>query len=105
MPVFIKMFDDRLEVESPGGFLPFVTPQNIYDQHHPRNPDLMNALYFLDYVKCAHEGTRRMRQTMQELQLPEPVFSENETSHTYFKVTLKNNVEHRKKLLDSDAQR
>jgi ATP-dependent DNA helicase RecG len=105
IPIFIKMFDDRLEVESPGGFLPFVTPSNIYDTHHPRNPDMMNALYFFDYVKCAHEGTRRMRQTMQALQLPLPVFSEAGSSHVHFKVVLKNNVEHRKKWLDSDAKK
>jgi ATP-dependent DNA helicase RecG len=37
--IFVKMFDDRFEVESPGGFLPFVNPQNIYDQHEPRNPE------------------------------------------------------------------
>jgi ATP-dependent DNA helicase RecG len=105
IPVFIRMFDDRLEVESPGGFLPFVTPDNIYDCHHPRNPDLMNALYFLDYVKCAHEGTRRMRETMQELELPAPIFRESQISHVVFKVTLKNNVEHRKAWLDSDASK
>ena len=31
MSIFVKMFDDRLEVESPGGFPPLVSPQNIYD--------------------------------------------------------------------------
>ena len=30
--IFVKMFDDRLEVESPGGFMPFITPENIYDK-------------------------------------------------------------------------
>ncbi len=64
MNIFIKMFDDRLVIESPGAFPPFVTPDNIYDSHHPRNPHLMNALYFLDFVKCANEGTRRMRDMM-----------------------------------------
>jgi ATP-dependent DNA helicase RecG len=99
------MFDDRFEVESPGGFLPFVNANNIYDQHEPRNPDLMNALYFFNYVKCAHEGTRRMRQTMQDLQLPPPIFTESAATNPYFKVVLKNNVEHRKRWLDSDAKR
>ena len=103
IPIFIKMFDDRLEVISPGGFMPAVTPTNIYDSHIPRNPDLMNALYFLDYAKCAHEGTRRMRLTMNELDLPDPVFAESEESHLNVRVVLKNNVEHRKVWLDSDA--
>jgi len=34
-PIFIKMFDDKLVIESPGGFPPTVTPQNIYESHHP----------------------------------------------------------------------
>lgn len=57
---------------SPGGFPPFVTPQNIYEVHHPRNPTLMQAMAYLDYVKCAHEGTRRIRQTMADMELPTP---------------------------------
>lgn len=30
MNIFVKMFDDKLIIESPGGFPPFVTPENIY---------------------------------------------------------------------------
>lgn len=101
-PIFIKLFDDRLEVESPGGFLPFVNPANI-EMHHPRNPQLMDAMFYLDYVKCAHEGVRRMRATMEELSLPLPEFSQKETSHASVKVVLRNNIEHRKVWLDSDA--
>jgi ATP-dependent DNA helicase RecG len=43
MMIYVKMFDDRLVVESPGGFPPPVTPENIYDTHNPRNPHMMNA--------------------------------------------------------------
>jgi ATP-dependent DNA helicase RecG len=64
VPIFVKMFDDRLEIESPGGFMPFVTPQNIYERHDPRNPNIMEALFFLDRVKCTNEGTKRMRETI-----------------------------------------
>lgn len=45
MNIFVKMFDDRLVVESPGGFPPFVSPENIYETSHPRNPHLMNAMF------------------------------------------------------------
>lgn len=38
MNIFVKMFDDRLVVESPGLFPPMVNPENIYSMHHPRNP-------------------------------------------------------------------
>ena len=55
--IFIRMFDDRLTVESPGGFPPLVTSENIYEVHHRRNWWLMDALFFLDYVQCENEGT------------------------------------------------
>ncbi len=104
MNVFIKMFDDRLEVESPGGFPPLVTPQNIYDVHKPRNPYLMDALRYFDFVKCAHEGTRRMRDTMSELRLPAPEFRQVESDTTpLVRVVLRNNARQRRVWVDSDV--
>jgi len=70
------MFDDRLEVESPGPFLPFVTPHNIYGTSNPRNPKMMGAMFFMSFVKMAAEGTRRMRDTMKAANLPEPEFAQ-----------------------------
>jgi ATP-dependent DNA helicase RecG len=103
MNVFIKMFDDRLEVESPGGFPPLVTPQNIYDVHKPRNPYLMDALRYFEYVKCAHEGTRRIRDTMAEASLPHPEFRQVESATTpLVRVVLRNNVRQRRVWVDSD---
>jgi ATP-dependent DNA helicase RecG len=104
MNVFVKMFDDRLEVESPGGFPPLVTPQNIYDVHKPRNPYLMEALLYLDFVKCAHEGTRRMRDTMSEMSLPDPEFRQVESAATpLVRVVLRNDVRQRRVWVDSDV--
>ena len=99
------MFDDRLVVESPGGFPPFVTPENIYEMHHPRNPTLMGALAYLDYVQCAHEGTRRIRQTMADMELPAPEFSQLEAGHAMVRVTLRNDVKQRKVWVDSSVGR
>jgi ATP-dependent DNA helicase RecG len=105
MNIFVKMFDDRLEIESPGGFPPLVTPDNIYDIHKPRNPYLMEALYYLDFVKCAHEGARRIRSEMADLNLPAPVFRQSGESDAtpIVKVVLRNNVKLRKVWVDSDA--
>jgi ATP-dependent DNA helicase RecG len=103
MNVFVKMFDDRLEVESPGGFPPLVNPTNIYDIHKPRNPYLMEALFYLDLVKCAHEGTRRMRDTMKEMNLPAPEFRQIDSRDTpLVKVVLHNNVRQRRVWVDSN---
>ncbi len=95
MPIFVKMFNDRLEIESPGPFPPFVTPENIYDTHAPRNPVLMDAMFYLAYVKCAHEGTRRIRDTMKEMNLPEPEFLQKSAQHAYVKVILRNKIHER----------
>jgi ATP-dependent DNA helicase RecG len=104
MNVFVKMFDDRLEVESPGGFPPLVTPKNIYDIHKPRNPYLMEALLYLDFVKCAHEGTRGIRDTMNELSLPAPEFRQLDSGTTpLVRVVLRNNARQRRVWVDSDV--
>ncbi len=103
MNIFVKMFDDRLVIESPGPFPPFVTPENIYDSHHPRNPHLMNAMYYLDFVKCANEGTRRIRDTMATMNLPVPEFEQKQSGHAAVRVTLRNNIKQRRVWIDFDA--
>ena len=107
MPIFIKMFDDRLVVESPGGFPPFVSPDNIYDPfiQHPRNPQLMDAMFYLEYVKAAHEGVRRMRDKMVEMKLPIPEFSEkqSEVGNALVRVILRNNIKQRRAWIDRDV--
>jgi ATP-dependent DNA helicase RecG len=103
MHIVIKMFDDRLEIESPGSFPPMVTPENIYDMHVPRNPHLMDAMFYLKFVLCSHEGTRRIRDSMIKLGLPAPVFRQTESSAAYVRVTLKNDVEHRTEFIDTQA--
>ena len=70
MNIFVKMFDDKLVIESPGGFPPLVTPENIYTSHNPRNPTLMRAMFYMGLVKEHAEGTKRMRDTMRHMQLP-----------------------------------
>lgn len=103
MHITVKMFDDRLEVESPGGFPPLVNPDNIYEMHVPRNPHLMDALFYMKYVQAANEGTRRIRDSMARLGLPAPLFRQTQSNAAHVKVTLRNDIEHRKAFVDSDA--
>lgn len=105
MVTFIKMFDNRITVESPGGFPPPVTAENIYGFHNPRNPYLMDALFYFGFVKCAHEGTPRMREAMGSYGLPYPEFSQREVGHHQVHVTLRNNIAARKAFVDADAAR
>jgi ATP-dependent DNA helicase RecG len=103
MNIFVRMFDDRLEVESPGGFPPPVTPDNIYDTHQPRNPHLMDAMMHMNYVKCAREGARRMRDSMRAADLPVPHFAQKFGTHFLVRVLLRNNNKQREIWIDADA--
>lgn len=107
MVVFVKIFDDRMTIESPGGFPVNVTPETIYVTHSPRNPHLMSALYFLAFVKCHNEGTRRMRDSMDRVNLPAPEFAQKELASGFnsVRVTLRNNFKLRKVWLDTEAAR
>jgi ATP-dependent DNA helicase RecG len=104
MHIFVKIFDDRIEVVSPGGFPPMVTPDNIYRTHNPRNPFLMEALRFFGFVKCANEGTRRMFEAMKQSNLPPPKFAETQSnSSANVAVVLYNNYKQRRRFIDSCA--
>jgi len=65
----------------------------------------MNALRFFDFVLCAHEGTRRMRDTMSELDLPPPDFKQIGAGIVapLVHVVLRNNVRQRRVWVDSDV--
>jgi predicted HTH transcriptional regulator len=63
----------------------------------------MDALFYLDYVKCENEGTKRMRDSMRRSDLPEPEFVQQEVGEALVRVTLRNNHRMREKWIDSDA--
>jgi ATP-dependent DNA helicase RecG len=86
--ITVKLFPDRMEVESPGGFVPPVNEKTIYSTRASRNHHLMDALRHLGYVRMAREGTRRIRESMKEYQLPEPVFRQEALHGVVVKVGL-----------------
>lgn len=97
------MYDDRIEIESPGGFPPLVTPENIYTSHNPRNPKIFDAMQILGFVVGAREGTRRMRDSMLGMELPSPEFVRREHNFHSVLVRLRNDYKHRRVWLDADA--
>jgi ATP-dependent DNA helicase RecG len=103
MNIFVKMFDDKLVVESPGSFMPPTTAETVYDAHNPRNPNLMWGLYYFDFVQCAFEGTRRMREAMRAANLPDPKFVQKQIGTFQVSVTLENNQQHRKVYVRAEA--
>jgi hypothetical protein len=89
------MFDDRLEVESPGGFPGVNRPDadGDFPGSNPRNPRLGDALRYLGLVRLAREGTRRMKQEMEKMGLPSPLYEERHGLSVL--VTLRNDIHRR----------
>lgn len=102
-PIFVRMFDNRLEIESPGGFMPQITPETIVGTHRPRNLFLMLALREYGEVRCISEGTRRMVAEMAQAKLPPPEFKQQRSGSISVICTLRNNVSDRSNSLDSEA--
>lgn len=97
-PIFLKMFDDHLVVESPGGFMPSVTPENLF--HKPRNPFLMFVLREFGEVRCISEGTKRIKRELSEAHLPTVRYTASSSGVT---ATLYNDIANRVNSLDSEA--
>jgi ATP-dependent DNA helicase RecG len=90
--IFVRMYDDHFEVESPGGFPGLVTEETIYEaSHYRRNWWLMDAMQFMQFVLCENEGVKRIRQSMIDLGLPEPKFEQKQVAGAVVRVTLRNN--------------
>ncbi len=87
--VKVSVFDDRIEVVSPGD-LP--QPLHISDicsvsNSHPRNPQIARIFYLWGLVETAGSGIQRIKAAMASEDLPPPEFEE--TSDHCFKVTLR----------------
>lgn len=99
----IKIFSNRMEIESPGGFVPPVNERTIYDLRASRNHHFMDAMRYLGYVQMAREGTRRIRQSMAEYNLPEPEFRQEALHGVVVRVILQNDHEVRRRSSDRDV--
>ena len=83
----IRMFDDRMEIHSPGGLPGYITIDNIVEEHFSRNPRLVNGLYHWNYIEELGLGVDKMIEAMVQAGHPQPVFKA--TPHS-FTVTLFN---------------
>src|SRR3990172_7076662 len=76
----VELFDDRLEIESPGRLPGLVRIDNIRTTRFARNPRIARALADLDYGRELGEGVNRMYEEMGRAGLPEPVFAQTGAS-------------------------
>ena len=82
--VRIMIFDDRIEVNSPGSLPPGVTIKNIDRKHVLRNKLIANYLYDVYYIEKWGTGITKMRRLMHEHGLMEPIL---ENLNSFFAVT------------------
>jgi ATP-dependent DNA helicase RecG len=83
----VTLFDDRLEVESPGRLPGPVRIENIRRTRFSRNPRISRTLADLRLVQELNEGMNRMFAEMALAGLPDPVLQQTDAG---FKVTLFN---------------
>ncbi len=75
------IYDDRLEITSPGGLLPGVTIDLMKEGFSKiRNRSLANAFAYMNLVKAWGSGIPKIMQAMQEYGLREPEFIDMEVA-------------------------
>ena len=82
----VRLFSDRLEVQSPGGLGGHVTVDNIVYEQYTRNPHIVRLMEDLGYVERRGLGVDRMIRAMAAAGLEPPEFENRGSS---FWVTLK----------------
>lgn len=70
------MYDDRLEIFSPGALPNIVTLENMRHTRYARNPRIARTLSEFGWVKEMNEGVNRIYDEMQLSFLNEPKYSE-----------------------------
>lgn len=72
--IFLRQFARRLEVTSPGGFPPGITPENILDQQSPRNRRLAEVLAKCGLIERSGQGMNLMMESAVRQSKPLPAF-------------------------------
>ena len=85
----VSMYDDRLEIESPGRLPNIVTVENIKETRFARNPRISRVLTEFGWVRELNEGVKRIYSDMAEFFLDAPIYSEPEQG---VRLILKNNI-------------
>jgi ATP-dependent DNA helicase RecG len=78
--VEVRLYDDAVEVESPGALAGYVTVENLREARYSRNERIMDALQRLGLVEEAGRGIDRMIAEMEDALLDPPQFEERSAS-------------------------
>ena len=99
--IYIKvtMFEDRLEIESPGKFPPGISLDNITTTRFARNILISRIMTEFEIVRELNEGVKKIYSDMEEAGLPKPEYVE--TANTV-RLILRNNIDQRTAPIKSD---
>ena len=84
------MYDDRLEIVSPGKLPNTVTLDNMRETRYSRNSRIARTLVEFGWVRELNEGVKRIYTEMQKMLLNDPAFSEPDGARVL--LTLENNI-------------
>ena len=87
--VDITVWDDRIEVLSPGSLPGHITLDNMRTEHYSRNPRIMRVLKTMGFVEEYGDGIDRMYREMEARLMEPPIFEATASSVT---VTLRNRM-------------
>jgi ATP-dependent DNA helicase RecG len=96
----IYIFDNKIEIKSPGALLSTITIKNLYElegAHESRNPLIARVLRENKLMRELGEGMKRIFNLMSENELGKPVLYSN---GSWFKVTLNNKTVYSQKQLE-----
>ena len=74
-PVRFNWFDDRIEIQSPGGLYGMASPENFPAQTDYRNPVIAEAMATLGYVNMFGRGVIRAKEALRRNGNPEADFT------------------------------
>lgn len=98
--IYIKHFDDRLEISNSGPLPAQVTVENIGQERYARNPRIARVLADLSYVRELNEGVPRIFNVMRQFMLAEPEYTDIESTVT---LILRNKVTDHKETIFSET--
>jgi ATP-dependent DNA helicase RecG len=73
--VFVEIFEDRIEISSPGGLPKGMLIEDLGTKSVRRNPLIADLLHRISFIEKAGTGIRRMRDGARDQGYPEPNFS------------------------------
>lgn len=81
--IYVRIYDDRVEIENPGGLPDGITKRDFGRSSVRRNPIIADLFHRMGKVERMGSGIERMRELMRDAGMKEPVFEMD----AFFRVT------------------